>query len=598
MFELRITNHIESEFVFPIENKPGFYPKRHSAAVYSDGDIHISGLGFIFDKNDLYENDAWIIFVSGYVFFRNQSSNEAINVPAHRILSAFTANGDGFLNQLKGNFVVVIYDKYSKRLLVAKDQLGLKYLYYKIEGEYFYISTNLNDYKKISHDFNCSAVLEKILFTYPVGSETYLENVFMLENGCFLFSDGKGLIKRQYFDITEIFPDKPLKKFKPGAFLELFENSVLQKSGISSRTNASLTGGFDGRANVAVLINNKNEFQAYSFGIKGGENTVVPLAVSKQLGINYHPVYLNAKYESNYTPCALKAVYFSDGISSFERANYIFAMADIASYSHVNITGLIGGEIFAPVHLKTDYFNELYYDVVYAGKEFDLQKELNKRGLLDCMDGRLIQNQSVVEKINDKIKFRQEKIRQWRTIEWPWTYYLKDLFESGFPRFYGAQMHLERYYCHNLSPFFDLDVIEYLYSTDHLSIFKKAFIHSPFARMNNRKLQSLIIKNYCEELGEINVDRGYPPNYNLDFRKLFIPYIFYRRRQKLKGTLPDFDSPSWSSILYNHILDMNMKASGGIANIRVLEKYLSNYTRGQYNKDINQLLSILLWLET
>jgi asparagine synthetase B (glutamine-hydrolysing) len=597
MFELAITNNHKSSFIILPENRYGFSKELHDSVFYSDNKIHISGLRFKGETCDYLETSDYVVTIVGKIFNRLAFSRKLEFIDASEVLSQYLHKKETFLDELKGNFIIVIYNRREESLYLVKDVLGLKYLYHKFENGKFYISTNLNDFKQITKQINYSAVIEKVLFTYPIGEESYIEDVFMLkEGGRLLFKHDK-MFKDTHANIDDIFKhQEPLKKLNRQTFLDLFEKSVLQSSSVAEKLNVSLTGGFDGRSNIAVLLNHKKQFHAYSFGKQGGENTSVPLNVANILGLEYEPVFLDKKYEQNYVQCALDALYFSDGTSSFERANYIYAMQKIAHNSHYNITGLIGGEMFAPVHMKTDYINSTYYDMIYLGSDFSIESLLVKKGLNDHIQKKITSNNVIQEKIDKNIQTRRNLISNWKKDDFGWLYYIKDFITLGFRQFYGNQMHLERYYNENLSPFYDVDLIEYIFSTRHIMLYQNAFKDSPILRRNNRKLQTWLITNFSKELAKIPVDRGYPPIYTTDIRALLIPFLYYKRRYKLKHTPPEFDSPTWSKLLYNQLInDFSLNSDEFLVSNHLITT-LREYENTKYNKTLNQLLSIAIWL--
>ena len=598
MFELSITNNQNSIFGSSPENKFGFTDKLHEIVSFSNQQIKIGGTRFKGEKYDFCETPAYIIAIVGKVFYRLAYSSNLDLIDSGEILQLYNQEKETFTEHLKGNYNIVIYNKKEESLLVIKDVLGLKYLYYKYEKDYFYISTNLNDFKQITTNINYPAVIEKLLFTYPIGEETYLKGVFLLNEGGRLRIANCRMQKDTYTSIETLFKPEPLQnKFCKKTFLGIFEKTVLQCSGVSSEINVSLTGGFDGRSIIAVLLNHKKKFHSYSFGKQGGENTEVPIMVAGKLGLDYEPIFLDENYEKKYAECALDAICFSDGISTFERANYIYAMQKIANNSHYNITGLIGGELFSPVHLKMDYINSTYYDLVYLGIDYSVDKLLVEKGIKDFIRNEITDNTQTLNKISDNIKKRRELVNKWKSDESGWLYYLKDFMTLGFRQFYGSQMQLERYYSENLSPFYDIDVIEYLFSTSHVVNYKNAFKDSPLLRRNNRKLQTWIIDHFSKALSDLPVDRGYPPVYTTDIRKLLIPIIFYLRRKRLKHSPPEFDSPAWSIIFYTdlikHIVDFSDELLDKSITIGTMEKY----NRSAYNKTFNQMLSIAIWLK-
>jgi len=598
MFEIAITNNIKSDFVILPENKYGFSNELHDSISFSNQQISISGLRYKQEEDDFIETQEYIIAVVGKVFNRFEYSSDIGVVTAKEISYLYTLYKESFVTRLKGNFVIVIYNKKNDQLLVIKDSLGLKYLYYKTEKESFYISTNLNDFKKLSRKINYSAVIEKLLFTFPIGEESFLEDVFMLPEAGILRVVKGVLAKDIYAGINALFAHKlPLKKFNKQTFLDIFEKSVLQRANVSSQLNASLTGGFDGRTNIAILLHNKINFHSYSFGKKGGENTEVPLNVANKLSLDYAPVYLDENYEHSYARCAMDTLHFSDGISNFERANYIYAMQIIVKHAFYNITGLLGGEMFAPVRLKTDYINSTYYDIVYLGLDFSIDTLLSEKGLKKYINPEITKNKLVLQKVIRNINERRKLINSWKNEELGWLYYLKDFMTLGFRQFYGNQMHLERYYNENLTPFYDVDLIEYLFATKHAFSYKNAFKDSLVLRRNNRKLQTWVINHFSKELAAIPVDRGYPTIYLTDIRRLLIPFIFFKRRKKLKLAEPEFDSPGWSNIFYKEILYNDSKFSNDLTDSTIIKEELAKYKKTDYNKAFNHLLSIAIWLE-
>ena len=164
MFELSLTNEKKSSFISNSEDKYGFNKDIHKDYHFEDEYLCISGLSYLDENNDTYNNDDFIVLLVGKVFYQLEYDLELLPVSAYNVLNNFLEEGELFLNKLKGNFIIVIYNKEDRKLFTAKDQLGLKYLYYKTVNNNFYISTNLNDFKRIDFVYNYSAILEKILF--------------------------------------------------------------------------------------------------------------------------------------------------------------------------------------------------------------------------------------------------------------------------------------------------------------------------------------------------------------------------------------------------------------------------------------------------
>ncbi|HRC89792.1 MAG TPA: hypothetical protein PK910_07235, partial [Bacteroidales bacterium] len=178
MFEISLTNDKKSNFLVQPQLRHGYDPFLHDIFVFTDKHVSINGLKYKNGKDDFKEDKNYLILISGKVFHILKYSENLMPLSAEDILRMYLLKGKGILKELKGNFIILIYNKNNNSFFIAKDQLGLKYLYYKKEQQYFYISSNLNDFKRIPFEYNYTAVLEKILFTYPISNETYIKNVW------------------------------------------------------------------------------------------------------------------------------------------------------------------------------------------------------------------------------------------------------------------------------------------------------------------------------------------------------------------------------------------------------------------------------------
>lgn len=595
MFEINITNDLKSPFSAAAEKWNGYDAGRHETYSFSSSHIHIRCLRYKEEKDDVFENESFVVIRCGQVFYR-LTYREVLNpLSASDLYKAYLGQGLFFLDNIKGNFIIVIHDKTANKLFLAKDKLGLKYAYYTVKNNLFYVSTNLNDFKRVEYAYDFNAITQHLIFSYPIANKTFIRDVSFLETGAVLCCEKNSILMKSYSSVDNLFPAKgKVAGFQKERFISLFRKAVLQRAAVTEKPNVSLTGGFDGRAVTAVFLNEKLSFKTYSFGMRGGENTEVPLAVSRRIGFEHKPICLDQRFEEGYGSCALDAIYFSDGISRFERANYIYAMKQLAPESFINITGLIGGEVFGAVHLKTDYVNEAYFDLFYSGL-FDTDRltiSLKNKGCLSGIIAETMTSSAFMESLQRK----KQMIHKWRTDPSPWLFYLKDLISTGFQRFYGNQMHLERYYCDNLTPFYDYDVLEYLFGTDYINIYKNAFKSSPFYRIKNRHLQSIIIKSQYKELGELPVDRGYPSNYNLDARKILIPYCFLKRRKSLKGQRPDFNSPYWSTLMFQELVNHPDLYGSSLIDAEVVNDFVAKYQLDQYDPEFNQIVSLSIWL--
>jgi len=112
--------------------------------------------------------------------FRSKSDTEVV-------LKAYSEWGSDCISRLRGIFAFAIWDKTVRILLLARDQMGVKPLYYYMDDENLYFASEVRALlaggvpRKLSEDGLCS------LLCYGSVQEPYslVENVLSLRPGCF-----------------------------------------------------------------------------------------------------------------------------------------------------------------------------------------------------------------------------------------------------------------------------------------------------------------------------------------------------------------------------------------------------------------------------
>jgi len=595
LFDIIIKIGNNTAFKDPYKNNVFYKDKKYEVFTKQVDSLNLIGLYRGNSDNCIFENNKTLILILGSVFFKKEFSKNTTKSLSPEKIYKLSENKSDFLEKIKGDFTIIIYNKEKRALKVINDHFALRPFYYgKLNGDLI-IANNLNHYKSYNPSINEVCLLEKILFTYPINDETFFQNILFLNGGEILTCRNKNFSISKYFDLEDFVFNVKNKKFDHKKFTEIFNSSVLQKASLSKNIVASLTGGFDGRAVISTLLKENLNFSTYSFGRENGENTFIPQKIKKYLGINYEPIYLNDQYEKCYTIFAKEAIYFSDGLSFHERANYTYAFHELSKKTNHVITGLIAGEILRPIHLHTDYMNELYYRIFYLNEEFDINQYLKDAGLYSFIKNDFIERNK--KKLKNIIERKHKDILNNKKKNNGFLYYYYDLINLGFRRFYGSEMHLERFYATTLTPFFDYDILSYILNTNYNTLFKNAFKDNPIYRWKGQKIYAEVYRNNFPELGKIAVDRGYRPEYLLNiFKRFLIPFIFFKRKKKIKNSPSEFDSPKWSGIFFNELQQQKFPTTSLFINTDEVMKYIKNYNSENYNKNFNRLLGLLYWI--
>lgn len=576
-----------------------FYdPTIHERHEISHKDFKVNFLSYKMNSNnDFYEDKSKIIIIYGSIFSSIDSK-----LPG-QISAEYLSLHDNLLSKpekyLRGNYAIIWYNKISNTLKVILDPLGLKPIYLFEQECCKYLSSSLWLLSKISKTLDYNSIAESIFFGYNITNKTIFKNIYQLENGTELIIENDKINTNKYFSIIQFISTKP-SKYSYEELRIIFNNVVLKRINEKNSEKdiiVTLTGGYDGRAVLSSVYYCGRNFKTFSFGMKNGENTLIPELIANKLGFEHHSIYLEDSFIKEYFNNAISTLILSDGNLSFEQQSTLYTFKKLKFFlsNSILLTGLLAGEILGPIHLKHDYFNEHYFNLVLNNED------LNENYLEIHDDLKIIgkeffkkHNDYLIHIINERKKQLSEIINQKQISHL--NYYL-DLINLGFRKFYGMQMHLQRFYAENLPVFYDLDILKYILITNYHNRFKNSF-KSLYHRWQSRIPQAYIAcKNY-PPLGKIILDRGFTPEYLLNPIKKYLTILPYLKRKYATKTLhPDFDSPNWCLNYLKHFNFDELKDA--YLDTTKMKKYIKNLEKNKklYNPEINKIISTISFLK-
>ncbi len=587
MFEIFITNNrFEKEPTFNFKDD-----KKHVERKFDFLEYQIRFLSFRGQQDDFYENGRFVLIINGSIYHPVAANKKG------KITAEFLMNHIDLLNEpensLRGHFVVFLFDKSGKTLLVVNDPLGLKPLYYGKLQDKVVISSSLFLLEQISASIDKTALAEKILFSYNIGKNTVLKNIFNLSSGSKLYIKNNAWRVEKYFDFLQFASKQPAFQYRFDELLTIFNRAVENR--IENKVFVPLTAGNDGRAVLSAVHKLGAVYETFSFGQQNGENTRIPEKIAAALGFFHQSVYLGRDFSSKYFDQAFSTIYRSDGNLSFEQQSTLYCYQKLEiPHNDVLLTGLIAGEIIGPIHSRTDYFNALYYDLLYTPAV--LNKDMYKKNPAVAKFVRNDFFEQHLDGVRENINSRKKYIKKIKESVNAHLFYYIDLIELGFRKFYGSQMHLARYDVENIPVFYDMDVLNYILNSNYHHIFKKSF-KSLLQRWNGRIPQSFITMNNYPALARFKLDRGFSPAdllHPVNRYTTWYPYL--KRKFFTKKRCPDFDSPNWSRHFLNDRLKKSIDRSK-VFNIPAIHEYIDAVHRSEqhYSFEKNRLLSDFLF---
>jgi asparagine synthase (glutamine-hydrolysing) len=173
----------------------------HQPLSNEDGTIWIVFNGEIYNYRELQA----FLLSKGHVF-RTQTDTEVI-------VHLYEELGPHCIEKLRGMFAFALWDEKAKSLLLARDRVGIKPLYYSLNDKAIVFASEV---KSILADSAVSRklapeIIDRFLtFLYVPGEETLLKGISKLAPGHYLLvKNGKAEI-RQYWDLRFVKPSEQL----------------------------------------------------------------------------------------------------------------------------------------------------------------------------------------------------------------------------------------------------------------------------------------------------------------------------------------------------------------------------------------------------
>lgn len=101
-----------------------------------------------------------------------------------------------------GMFALAIWDVEAKKLFLFRDQVGQKHLFYTVINGELYYSGDINELASANgfeKKLNVRTLQRYLFFGYPIGEETFYENVYKLMPGHYAVWDGSKVSVHRYF---------------------------------------------------------------------------------------------------------------------------------------------------------------------------------------------------------------------------------------------------------------------------------------------------------------------------------------------------------------------------------------------------------------
>ena len=214
--------------------------------------------------------------------------------------------GEDGVAKLRGMFAYAIWDEKRRRLILARDRIGIKPLYYSFAAGRLMFASELKAFFGLPHfrrELNSAVVQQYLTYLYVPGPETIFEGTMELPPAHYLVYEAGTLSIRRYWDVHyEATPHLSIDDWQE-QFMAQFRESVRSHLISDVPLGAFLSGGVDSSAIVGVMAQELNKpVETFSIGYgKDGafqDERKYARLVAERFGTRHHEFVISADIDA------------------------------------------------------------------------------------------------------------------------------------------------------------------------------------------------------------------------------------------------------------------------------------------------------------
>ncbi len=254
----------------------------HQPMTNEDGTVWVAFNGEIYNFAELHQ---WLD-AKGHQF-KTRSDTEVI-------VHLYEEKGEQCFSELRGMFAIAIWDQRNKKLILARDRVGKKPLYYYHDGSKLLFGSEIKAILRapdICREIDLEALSDYFSFLYVPAPKSIFKKIRKVLPGHYLVVSAKGLRETKYWDLSFAETDNLSEESWCGKIIETLQEAVRLRLMSEVPLGAFLSGGVDSSSVVAMMHGAMNgPVTTSSIGFEEKEFNELPYArsVATQFGTDHH----------------------------------------------------------------------------------------------------------------------------------------------------------------------------------------------------------------------------------------------------------------------------------------------------------------------
>lgn len=330
----------------------------HQPMKSADGRLVISYNGEVYNYMQLRDE----LKKKGYRF--------ASNCDTEVIIAAYQEWGCECFRRFNGMFAIAVFDEERECVVLARDRMGKKPLYYYTKGEDFVFASELKPI--IKYPYFCKNIDHKLIGHYMcnkyiVAPHTIFQDTYKMEPGTYLVYHRRKIQICRYWDLIDTWShtDKDVTDLMTAKrqLKDLLRDSVSKRLVADVPVGTFLSGGIDSTLITAVAQEvSYAPIDSFTIGFYDNERNEAPYAaqIAKHIGTNHHELYM--KEEQILDMLHQLPVYYDEPFSDSSQLPSMLVSRMAAGYVTVALSGDGGDELFCGYKM---------YDWTWIAQHFD-----------------------------------------------------------------------------------------------------------------------------------------------------------------------------------------------------------------------------------
>jgi asparagine synthase (glutamine-hydrolysing) len=233
----------------------------HQPISNENGTLHVVCNGEIYNFSELTAE----LVRAGHTF-KTRSDTEVL-------LHLYEEHGDEFVTRVSGMFAFALWDAPRRRLLIGRDRLGIKPLYYREEGRRLLFASEAKAILAASDlpvELDPVALQQYLTLGYPPAPRSMFQGVRKLPAASLMVCEREQVTLRRFWTPALAVDDSPSEGDWVDAFRATMQRAVVSQMVSDVPLGAFLSGGIDSSTIVAHMASESRQpIKTYSIGFGG-----------------------------------------------------------------------------------------------------------------------------------------------------------------------------------------------------------------------------------------------------------------------------------------------------------------------------------------